>query len=218
MSLRRHLEMECRLQNLHERYSCGPRKRFHLPLLSCLLVFAGLLHGQAGPSPAATITSSTELVLIPAVVNDKSGAHISGLKKEDFALKLDGKSRPIAVFEEVKTSSALLHRSQGGQNTFTNVEPGGSDYHRLSIIVLDLVNTPFADQSSARAALLKFLSEIAESNGPVCLLALNAGGLTVLHDFTDDPRLLAVALGKARGNVAPLIIRPAMPWPLCSLH
>src|SRR5215470_19219995 len=83
------------------------------------LFLTSCLHAQ--DSSTNTFTSSSELVLIPAIVNDKSGSHISGLKKEDFALKLDGKSRPIAVFEEVKTSSALLHRSQGGQNTFTNV-------------------------------------------------------------------------------------------------
>jgi hypothetical protein len=117
-------------------------------ILSIALFLGTPFRAQSTESNATTITSSTELVLIPAVVSDKSGTHVSGLKKEDFALKQDGKSHPIAIFEEVRTSSARLRRSQGEQRTFSNVKPGGSDYHRLSIIVLDFVNTPFADQSS----------------------------------------------------------------------
>ena len=174
-------------------------------LTACILLWivtpSAVLSAQ---DQGTTITSSTELVLIPAVVNDKSASHISGLKKEDFVLKQDGKSRPIAIFEEVKTDTSRVRRSQGEHGTFTNLEPGGSDYHRLSIIVLDFVNTPFADQSAARTALLKFLSEVADSGEPMCLLALTSGGLSVLHDFTDDPKLLAAALNKSSGNSAPL--------------
>jgi VWFA-related protein len=176
-----------------------------LAIFSIALFLGTPLYTQTAETNATTITSSTELVLIPAVVSDKSGSHLSGLKKEDFALKQDGKSHPIAIFEEVRTNSARLHRSEGEQRTFSNVEPSGSDYHRLSIIVLDLMNTPFADQSNARTALLRFLSEVADSGEPMCLLTLTSGGLTLLHDFTDDPKLLAAALGKVPGHAAPLI-------------
>ena len=161
--------------------------------------------GTSAQGPKTTITSSTELVLIPTVVSDKSASHISGLKKEDFVLKQDGKTQPIAIFEEVKTDTTRIHRSQGEHGTFTNLEPGGSDYHRLSIIVLDFINTPFTDQSTARVALLKFLSDVADSGEPMCLLALTSKGLNVLHDFTDDPKALAAALSQAKGNGAPMI-------------
>jgi hypothetical protein len=163
------------------------------------------LQTQTAQTNATTFTSSTELVLIPTVVNDKSGAHISGLTKEEFALKQDGKSRPIAVFEEVKTNSARVRRSEGEHGTFSNFDPGGSDYHRLNIIVFDFVNTPFPDQANARIALLKFLSDVAESGEPMCLLALTSRGLTLLHDFTDDPKRLAEGLRKMGSNTQPLI-------------
>ena len=163
------------------------------------------LRAQTTQSNEARFISSTELVLIPTVVNDKSGAHIPGLQKEEFALKQDGKSHPIAVFEEVKTNSARVHRSQGEHGTFSNFEPGSSDYHRLNIIVLDFVNTPFPDQANARIALLKFLSEVAESGEPMCLLALTSRGLTLLHDFTDDPKRLAEGLRKVGADTQPLI-------------
>jgi VWFA-related protein len=179
---------------------CGEKFRVVIPTTA--LFVATSLYPQTN---ATTIKSSTELVLIPTVVSDKSGSHISGLNREAFVLKQDGKSQRIAIFEEVKTSSARARRSEGEQGTFSNIEPGGSDYHRLSIIVLDFVNTPFVDQSNARTALLKFLSEVADSGEPMCLLALTSRGLTLLHDFTDDPRLLAAALNNARSDATPQI-------------
>jgi len=163
---------------------------------------------QTAQNAGTTFTSSTELVLVPAVVNDKSGAHISGLKKENFSLKQDGKPLPIAVFEEVQTTAARLHRSVGEHGTFSNIEPGSSDYHRLNIIIWDTVNTTIADQANARIELLKFLSEAAESGEPMCLLALTRGGLKLLHDFTDDPKLLAAALRHSQVNNAPMIDEP----------
>jgi VWFA-related protein len=173
------------------------------------LLLSPPLKPQTAQTNATTFTSSSELVLVPTVVNDKSGVHIAGLKKGDFALKQDGKSQAIAVFEEVKTDSARMRRSAGEHGTFSNFEPGVSDYHRLNIIVLDFVNTPFPDQANARNALLKFLSEVAESGEPMCLLALTGGGLTVLHDFTDDPKLLATGLSKVGTvNAAPLVREP----------
>src|SRR6266567_7153117 len=123
---------------------------------------------QDGQAATATFSSSSELVLVPTVVNDKSGAHISGLTKQDFVLKQDGKVRSIAVFEEVRTDSARVRRSRGEGGIFNNFESDGT-YHRLIIIVLDLINTPLADQASAKEALVKFLLETAESGEPVCL-------------------------------------------------
>ena len=180
------------------------RVPFCIAIVEVLLSTLSLSAQTASPA-TPTFKSSTELVLIPTVVSDKSGAHVPGLKKEDFVLKQDGKSHPIVIFEEVKTTPATLRRSEGEHGTFNNFETGGGEYHRLNIIVLDFVNTPFADQANARNELLKFLSEVAESGEPMCLMALTRRGLNLLHDFTDDPRLLAAALRKARADNAPLI-------------
>jgi|HubBroStandDraft_5_1064220.scaffolds.fasta_scaffold30942_1 VWFA-related protein len=165
------------------------------------LVLALPLWAQTAPTNVTTITSSSELVLIPAVVKSSSGSHIPGLKKEAFVLKQDGKSKPIAIFEEVKTTTARVRRARGEHGTFSNMEPDVAEYHRLSIIVLDFVNTPASDQANARSALIKFLTEVANSGEPMCLLALTRGGLTLLHDFTDDPKLLAEGLNRAVNDV-----------------
>lgn len=168
------------------------------------LFLAFPLCAQTAQTNAATIRSSSELVLIPAVVNNTSGSHVSDLKKEDFVLKQDGKPRPIAIFEEVKTTTTRVRRAEGEHGTFSNIEPGFAEYRRLSIIVLDSVNTPAPDQANARSALIKFLTEVANSGEPMCLLALTRGGLTLLHDFTDDPKLLAEGVNRPASS-APLI-------------
>jgi VWFA-related protein len=187
---------------------------FMIARLTLLPAPCAQVHAQTS---APTFTSSTELVLIPAVIHNKSGIHISGLTKEEFALKQDGKSQAIAVFEEVKTDSARPLRSEGEHGTFSNVDPSNANHHRVNIIVLDFVNTPFADVANAKTELHKFLSEVAQSGEPMCLLALTRGGLTLLHDFTDDPKILAEALRKADSNTAPLVhessVDPGHPAP-----
>src|ERR1700690_2129813 len=175
-----------------------------LAIVGLTLLFTSPLPAQTTSSNPATFTSSTELVLIPAVVSDKTGAHVAGLTKEDFILKQDGKPHPIAIFEEVKTDATGLRRAAGEHGTFSNVETARHGYGRLNIIVLDFVNTPFADQANARKELLKFLSEVAESGEPMCLLALTRRGLTLLHDFTDDPKVLAEGVRKVNADTAPL--------------
>lgn len=114
-------------------------------IVGLAVLFTSTLVAQTTPPNKGTFTSSTELVLIPTVVSDKTGAHVVGLKKEEFILKQDGKPHPIAVFEEVRTDAIGLRRAVGEHGTFSNVETGSSGYHRLNIIVLDFVNTPFAD-------------------------------------------------------------------------
>jgi VWFA-related protein len=177
-------------------------------IISVVFLFAAGVQAQSVPPQTGTVKASAEVVLVPTLITDKSGNHISGLKAADFTLKQDGKPQPIAVFEEVKTDSTRERRSSGEKGTFSNIEPGRKGYHRLSIIVLDFVNTPRPDQAVARNELRKFLSQASQSGEPMCLLALTRGGLILIHDFTDDPQLLLAALQGADSNNAPLIHEP----------
>ena len=181
-----------------------------LAIAGVTFLFTSTPETQGAPPNTAAFTSSTELVLIPTVVSDKTGAHVAGLKQEDFILKQDGKPHPIAIFEEVKTDPTSLRRAAGEHGTFSNVETASSGYGRLNIIVLDFVNTPFSDQANARKELLKFLSEVAESGEPMCLLALTRSGLTLLHDFTEDPKVLAEGVRKVKADTAPLMHESAV--------
>src|ERR1019366_685677 len=90
-------------------------------------------------------TARTALVLIPTLVTDKSGNHISGLKKEDFTVLENGAEQKIATFEEITSDAHRLSRPKS-PNEFSNSLPGESSNRRITLMVLDLINTPFMDQ------------------------------------------------------------------------
>jgi VWFA-related protein len=160
----------------------------------------------AGNSPAAEppkFVSRTNLVLVPVMVIDKSGKHVSGLGKDAFRLEEDGKAQALAEFEEVKTEKA-----SGNAQTPAAI-PGYSNFPlkddrqlRMTIIVLDMINTPYLKQSEAKKELIKYLSRHLTQDEPVTLLALRAKGLVQLHSFTTDTPVLIAALKKVQGQVS----------------
>ena len=148
-------------------------------------------------------TSRSELVLIPVLVNDKSGNHITGLKKDDFAVFENGSERQISIFEEVASDPHRFTRPSN-PNQFSNSVGGGSN-RRVTLIVLDLINTPFMDQAYARKELLTYLSMSVDQHEPTGLYTLNRSGVHVVHDFTTDPRVLVAALHKVKGDTSQLV-------------
>lgn len=183
--------------------ACKTRK----PGWACFLILFSLsASGQQQPPAKATptISARTELVLVPALVRDKSGAHIGKLKKEDFTVLENGVSQKIAVFEEVTTVTRQIRRSPRKEAEFSNFLESEAKPSGVTIILLDTVNTPFLRQAQARDDLIKFLSERPVSGEPIALLTFGAGGVKVVHDFATDPRVLVAALKKVRGKLANL--------------
>jgi VWFA-related protein len=158
------------------------------------------LSAQAPSDKDLTFKARSDLVLVPVMVNNHSGAHISNLKKEDFTVRENGVEQKIAVFEEVVTAAKPLRRVRETTTEFSNFLQDEPKPSRLTIIVLDGINTPFTDQVRARQELIKSLSESLRSGEPVALLSLTRGGVKVIHDFATDPRVLAAALKKARSG------------------
>lgn len=150
-------------------------------------------------------SSSVHLVLVPAVVTDKSGAHVTGLTQADFAVLENGKEQKIASLEEIKSSDSRIARSKLPPGEFSNVSLGEDAPRSLTIIALDLINTPFLDQTRSRQALIDYLAHNVSSRQPTMLLTIDRSGMHVIHDFTTDPALLVAALRKARGQIPPTV-------------
>jgi VWFA-related protein len=149
-------------------------------------------------------TSRTELVLIPTLVTDKSGNHISGLKKEDFTVLENGAEQKIATFEEITSDAHRLSRPKN-PNEFSNSLAGKPSSNRITLIVLDFINTPFLDQTNARKELLKYLTQSVDQREPTALYTLTRSGIHVIHDFTADPRVLVAALHKVNGDTFQMV-------------
>lgn len=180
----------------------------------CMTVFAQAAQsrsqGAQGTSQAArsasqaqqstettTFTSRTEVVLVPVAVREKSGEVASGLKKDDFKLAVDGKSVSIASFEEVKSGAgpALPPIERG---VYTNRIVNEDQPQRLTVLLLDHLNTPFLNQEEERQEVAKFLQRELKPDESVALLALTRGGLRLLQTFTTSSGDLTVALRRTR--------------------
>jgi VWFA-related protein len=171
------------------------------------LLIVTLTLGATGPGalsqadgPAATFTSRANLVLVPVVVEEGSGKHVFGLTKGDFDIIENGKSKPITVFEEVKTTSKRMRRAPSQRGVYTNMVSSDDSPKRLTIFALDTLNTPFLDQSFAREQLIKFLARRIDSQEPSALVSIQGNGVRILHDFSSDPAVLVAALKKATGE------------------
>ena len=170
-------------------------------LCSLLILTAAMAGGDDKSQAGVTFTSRTELVLVPVVVQDKSGEPVAGLTKDDFELQENGKSKPISTFEEVKTLTKRPSRPAPLRGIYTNELNNDSTPKRMTIFALDLVNTPFLDQSYARQQLIKFLAKRVDSQEPIALVVIKRNGISVLHDFTSDPAVLVAALKKVSGEI-----------------
>src|ERR1039458_4868424 len=149
-------------------------------------------------------TARAELVMVPALVTDKSGNHITGLKKEDFTVLENGAEQKIATFEEITSGAHRVSRPQK-PNEFSNSLAGGPSSRRITLMVLDLLNTRFMDQAYARQDLLKYLTQSVDQREPTALYTLTRSGLHVIHDFTTDPRVLVAALHKVKGDAFQMV-------------
>jgi VWFA-related protein len=139
------------------------------------------------------IRVGTRLVQLDVIVRDKQGP-VTDLKKEDFEVFDRGKPVKIAAFGLVDSRHPAPAAAEAlPPDTFTN----RLDYQKntstsATILLFDSLNTQFADQTYAREQLLRLLKTIPPQSH-VALYALG-NRLQVLHDFTDDPQVLARTL------------------------
>lgn len=161
----------------------------------------------------AKITSSVELVLIPAIVTDKSGKPVRNLSKNDFTLFENNRPQTISVFEEVqeaRDSRRAQPATVPGKQEFTNTY--GASTVGLTVIAIDLINTPAQVQINLRDELIKFLDGAAQRPQAIAIVTLTSAGVHVLHDFTTDRQVLVLALAKLHNTVSSR--EPAAPTPI----
>jgi VWFA-related protein len=149
------------------------------------------------PQDLAKLIARADLVLVPVIVTDKSGKHVSGLQKEAFRIEENGNVRSVSVLEEAKTEK-LVAREDATSDGYSNFLPGDERPWRLTAIVLDMINTPWMRQLEARKQLIDYLLRSASHDEPMALFGLNNSGLHQLHPFTTDTKVLIAALRKLK--------------------
>ena len=173
-----------------------------------LLLFAGALVTAQQPSsapkdPGLVLRVTTRMVLVDAVVLDKEGHPVKGLKSGDFTVVEDGIRQSVASFSE--HNSELAHAAPPPvlpPHVTTNrpaVTQANAENGNVAVLLLDGLNTPPQDQIYVKQQMLKFLARQYDPNTKLAVFALT-NKLTVLQNFTQDPLLLRAVLDRYMGQ------------------
>ena len=153
---------------------------------------------QASQSPATgetVLRVNTRLVLVDAVVLDKTGKPITNLTENDFTVLEDGKPQKIAAFSV--TVHQPIQANAGPpilQPHVTTNRPEAMQMEgAVAVLLLDGLNTPREDQMYVRQQVLKFLANHFDTSYKIAVVALT-NKVDMLQDFTSDPKLLKAAL------------------------
>ena len=130
-----------------------------LVFLSMILPFSALAQEKA-----PTFTAETKLVNVNVIVTDAKGNPIKGLTKDDFLVTEDSAAQSIATFSfedwsPAKQGSSAYQLPPLPRNTFTNQPLYTKVDGPVTILLLDALNTPVADQIYARSQVLDYLKK-----------------------------------------------------------
>lgn len=143
----------------------------------------------------AKFGSRSQLVMVPVVVTGKNGEHVSGLKRDAFKIEEQGKAREATIFEEVKpaaenASQRAAAKLEGRSNFNFEEAPSG----HLTIVVLDLLNTPYLGQGDGVKKLVEYLAKTVPRNEAAAVFGLGLHGITQFYEPTTDTAALLRAL------------------------
>jgi VWFA-related protein len=175
-------------------------KRFVVDI-RMLLLFAGGIATAQQPSPpkdpGLMLRVTTRMVLVDAVVLDKEGHPVKGLKPDDFTVVEDGIRQSVASFSEHNSERANAAPPPALPAHVTTNRPAvtqaNAENSTIAVLLLDGLNTPPQDQIYVKQQMLKFLARQYDPNTKLAVIALT-NKLTVLQNFTQDPLLLRAVL------------------------
>ncbi len=172
-----------------------------LLLLGFTLLSAPLRSQTASPetSEPHVFKANAQIVVVDVVVTGKNGHPVPGLHKEDFLLSEDGHPQAITYFEEetgAQPTQANLPALP--PNIFSNI-PRVKPSSSVTVLLLDTLNTPLADQSRVRAQMLKYLKSL-QPGRRMAIFTLGTQ-LQFIQGFTDDPALLIAAINHKSGSI-----------------
>jgi VWFA-related protein len=139
------------------------------------------------------------LVVLDVVVTDAAGKPVDGLTASDFQVFEDGNLQRIRSLEP-PSAHALPPASvaAGAAAVFDPARPASFAHSPVNILLLDQLNTHFADSSFARRSLHDYLAgQPALLTQPTTLLTLSDNGFRLLQAFTRDRDSLLRALAAA---------------------
>jgi VWFA-related protein len=182
-------------------------KRLSIGVATLAAICAVALSAQSNeptnlPQSQSTLKVNSRAVLVDVMVTDQKGNPVKGLKQGDFRVLEQGKKQSIGYFEE-HTAEASARRDgsrtfpQMPPNVFTNFSPLPMP-PAVNVLVLDALNTPMADQMYLKKAAEHYLKTL--KPGTRLAIFTMSMRLSFIQGFSDDPAVLATALGYRKNN------------------
>ncbi|HEV2618453.1 MAG TPA: hypothetical protein VGU23_00775, partial [Acidobacteriaceae bacterium] len=117
--------------------------------------------GQSGGGAVATLKAAAQLVVVDVVVTDKDHRPVHGLTAKDFSVAENGTPQVVKDFEEhtaasVTDATKMAPMPKLPPGVFTNYTPAPAT-GSITLVLLDELNTPAADQAYVRQQLLAYL-------------------------------------------------------------
>lgn len=149
----------------------------------------------AKEAPAAgevTIKVNVRQVLVPVVVTDKQGHHVTGLTQADFKVFEDGVEQKITAFSSERAdvanpaTTASSSEAPGQSDPVVAGSPKPLATQHTYVICLDMMHTSFADSVHVRKALQKLFQGERAGDSRYVVIALGKS-LEVIQAPTSDP-------------------------------
>ena len=142
------------------------------------------------PADASNVTIKVDVrqVLVPVVVTDKEGHHVTGLAQADFKVFEDGVEQKITGFASERADIATsASAGQSGTAAATTSAPEKLlAKGRTYVICLDMMHASFGNFVNVREALRKLFREEQAGDSQYAVIALGRR-LQVLQNTTSDP-------------------------------
>ncbi len=162
------------------------------------------------PAPAAEPPVFGEeldvrVVNVEVVVTDKQGNRVSGLKPEDFRLRVDGKELPIEYFTEVKEGRSVAPAAAGGSEPAeAGTAPGVSAEGAVPTWYLVFVDDYFSIAAHRNAALKGLKNDLGRlgPNDRMAIVSWSGGRLSLMSNWSGSQSDLARAFDQAMDRPA----------------
>jgi VWFA-related protein len=158
--------------------------------------------------PLLVESMEVRVVNVDAVVTDKAGKYVPGLKREDFEVREGGQPREITNFLEVSSAAGTLaprdttQAATAGTATATTAPAATNGIERRSrkiVVFLDQNTLQFQNRNRMIDATAKFVKETMRPGDEAMIVTFDKGMKIVLQ-FTGDPAVIGEALVKLKGE------------------
>ena len=176
-----------------------------LVIVTAVALFAVTAHvfgqekNKENQSPEDVIRVYTDLVQTDVMVFDKQGRIVNGLKREDFALRVDGQLRPIEFFDYVTAGSAKEQTQPAATALKDTSAAVPVDRGRTVFFYVDDFHLSPGDLILLRKALLKFIDDDLGQNDEAVITSAS-GQIGFLQQLTDNKAVLRAAVTRIKAQ------------------